>query len=190
MLQLKNKTICKKIAIVIACMCIAIPSVAQQDSIGIYAVYDSSRARMDLIKYKQVKVNSAVIAGKAKLVFEGSSSQNRFKETASFLIYFGTPSINDMTKYYMFTTSYSVKDFSIGKFEVKKGNRRLTTMSYSVLGSTFGVKEVDELIVQTAKVRENVYEIRVSGPAGEYCIMPTINGISGGYAGVFDFTIE
>lgn len=43
--------------------------------------------------------------------------------------------------------------------------------------------------VETKKIRNNVYEITVTAPAGEYCIMPVINGI-GGYAGVFDFTIE
>ena len=39
------------------------------------------------------------------------------------------------------------------------------------------------------QLRDNVYEITVTGPAGEYCIMPVLNGTAG-YAGVFDFTLE
>ena len=89
----------------------------------------------------------------------------------------------------MFTPSYSVKDFSVGKFEVKKGVRYLTTAKISIIGSTIGAGEAKGVTVQSTKLRDNVYEITVTGPAGEYCIMPVLNGVAG-YAGVFDFTIE
>ena len=179
----------KYIAGLIVGLCLSFSAAAQTDSIGVYAVRGSSVDRIDVINYKQTKISSAVVAGKAKLVFDGAASTNQFKGTARFRLYFGTPSPYDVAKYYMFTPSYSVKDFGVGQFEVKKGMRFLTTASVSILGSKVGAAEAKGLSVQTYKLRDNVYEIVVSGPAGEYCIMPVLNGVAG-YSGVFDFGIR
>ncbi|MEG1885967.1 MAG: hypothetical protein RR182_06745 [Alistipes sp.] len=67
---------------------------------------------------------------------------------------------------------------------------RFADYNISILGSSsIGASEAKELKMETKQLRPNVYEITVSGPAGEYCIMPMING-AGGYSGVFDFTIK
>lgn len=163
---------------------------AQTDSIGVYSVRDSLIERIDVLKYKQTKISSSMFKGKAKLAFDGTTSTNVFTGSATFRLYFSIPSPYDAAKYYMFTPSYSAKDFGVGKFEVKKGVRYLTTANISILGSSsIGASEAKELKMETKQLRPNVYEITVSGPAGEYCIMPMING-AGGYSGVFDFTIK
>ena len=178
-----------KIAALLVAVLVSALAVAQTDSIGVYAVRGSALDRIDVLNYTQTKISSSIIKGKAKLAFAGSTSCNRFTGAARFRLYFGTPSPYDVAKYYMFTPSYSVKDFSVGKFEVKKGVRYLTTATISIAGSTIGASEAKDVVVSSIKLRDNVYEITVTGPAGEYCIMPVLNGVAG-YAGVFDFTIE
>lgn len=171
-------------ALSIFCAC----AYAQTDSIGIYKVDNAGISRIEAARPAQTKI-SGVLKSKAKVVFNGSSSQNRFKGSATFRLYFGTPSSYDAAKYFMFTLSYSVKDFIVGKFEVKKENRYLTTASVSIVGSKIGVSAAKDVSVEYRQLRDNVYEITVTGPAGEYCIMPVLNGTAG-YAGVFDFALE
>ena len=161
---------------------------AQTDSIGIYKVDNAGISRVEAARPALTKI-SGVFKTKAKVVFNGSSSQNRFKGSATFRLYFGIPSPYDAAKYFMFTPSYSVKDFSVGKFEVKKENRYLTTASVSIVGSKIGVSAAKDVSVEYRQLRDNVYEITITGPAGEYCIMPVLNGTAG-YAGVFDFALE
>lgn len=179
----------KKLAALLVAVLVSASAIAQTDSIGVYAIRNTSLDRIDVLTYQQTKISGGVIKGKAKLAFTGTTSQNRFSGSARFRLYFGTPSPYDVAKYYMFTPAYSVKDFSVGKFEVKKGVRYLTTATISITGSTIGASEAKDVEVSSIKLRDNVYEITVTGPAGEYCIMPVLNGVAG-YAGVFDFTIE
>lgn len=180
----------KRIVFLIWGLILAASTWAQTDSIGVYAVRDTAMERIDVLNYRQTKISANPLKGKAKLAFDGASSSNRFKSTATFRLYFNTPSAYDIAKYYMFTPSYSAKDFSVGKFDVKKGMRYLTTSTVSVIGSSnIGAKDAKDVTVQTRKLRDNVYEIVVTGPAGEYCVMPVTNGVAG-YTGVFDFTIE
>lgn len=163
---------------------------AQTDSLGVYALCGSSFEKIDILNYQQTKISSSIIKGKAKLAFAGSTSSHHFKNTVTFRLYFGMPSPYEAAKYYMFTSVYSAKDFGVGKFNVKKDMRYLTAATISIIGhSSFGMKEDKDVKVETKKIRDNVYEITVTAPAGEYCITPVIKGI-GGYAGVFDFTIE
>lgn len=171
-------------ALSIFCAC----AYAQTDSIGIYKVDNAGISRVEAARPALTKI-SGVFKTKAKVVFNGSSSQNRFKGSATFRLYFGMPSPYDAAKYFMFTPSYSVKDFSVGKFEVKKENRYLTTASVSIVGSKIGVSAAKDVSVEYRQLRDNVYEITITGPAGEYCIMPVLNGTAG-YAGVFDFALE
>ena len=89
----------------------------------------------------------------------------------------------------MFTPSYSAKDFGVGRFEVKDDKRYLSTAVVSIVGGKLGADSAEDLSIETTKLRDNVYEITVSGPAGQYCIMPIINGTAG-YTGVFDFSLE
>ena len=161
---------------------------AQTDSIGIYKVDNECISRIEAARPVQTKISGG-LKSKAKVVFNGASSQNRFRGSATFRLYFGTSPPYDADKYFMFTPSYIVKDFSVGKFEVKKENRYLTTASVSIVGSKIGVSIATDVSVEYRQLRDNVYEITITGPAGEYCIMPVLNGTAG-YAGVFDFALE
>ena len=161
---------------------------AQTDSIGIYKVDNGCISRIEAARPVQTKISGG-FKSKAKVVFNGASSQNRFRGSATFRLYFGMSSPYDAAKYFMFAPSYSVKDFIVGKFDVKKENRYLTTASVSIVGSKIGVSSAEDVNVEYRQLRDNVYEITVTGPAGEYCIMPVLHGTSG-YAGVFDFALE
>lgn len=178
----------KKIIVFLFALISVAYSYAQTDSIGVYSVRGNTVNRIEVLNYNQTKISGG-LKSKAKLVFDGETSVNRFNGSATFRLYFGTPSPYDVAKYYMFTPSYSAKDFSIGKFEVKKGNRYLTTAAVSIIGSKIGAGKAKDVNIEYKQLRNNVYEITVTGPAGEYCIMPVINGVAG-YTGVFDFTIE
>lgn len=182
----------KKVFIVIAlCVC-ALTSKAQtpSDSVGVYAVNADGINPMELINYKNTKISKGFMSAKAKLEFDGATSPNHFKGTAKFRLYFGQPNPNDMARLYMFMPNYSVKDFGIGRFEVKKDCRQLTTANMSVFGGgNAGAKQTDKLSYETVEIRPGLYEVTVTGVPGEYCIMHTFRG-SAGYGGVFDFTIE
>ena len=89
----------------------------------------------------------------------------------------------------MFTPAYSAKNFDVARFEVKKGKRYLTGISASITGSSVGVSSADDLQIDIKEVRAGVYDMKVSGKPGEYCLMFTANG-AGGFGGVFDFTIK
>ena len=162
---------------------------AQTDSIGVYSVTEAGVRRVEVVNYTQTKISNAVLSGKAKLMFSGATSPNHFTGSATFRLYYGTPTPYDAAKYFMFTPAYSTKDVSIIRFDVKKDSRLLTTATVSVFGGTVGAKAAKDIKVDTRQIRDNVYEVTVSGPAGEYCIAPAINGAAG-YAGVFDFTLE
>lgn len=175
----------KRIALLLIAACLALPVMAQTDSIGVYSVRGTAVDRVEALNYKQTKIT----VGKAKLVFPGATSPHRFTGVATFRLYFGTPSPYEVNKYFMFTPAYSANDFSVGKFEVKNGDRYLTTARVSIYGAMIGASEAKGLTVESVKLHDNAYELTISGPAGEYCIMPIINGAAG-YCGVFDFTIE
>lgn len=175
----------KQIIVLLCSLLLAASLYAQTDSIGVYSVLNSNTQRIEAIKYSQIKIAGT----KTNLVFSGSTSPNHFKGSATFRLYFGVPSPIEVSKYAFFTSSYSIKDFGVGRFSVKKGNRQITTAKISIFGATIGGNTADGLAIQTKQISDHCYEIVVSGEAGEYCIMPIIGG-TGGYTGVFDFSIE
>lgn len=182
----------KKAFIIIAlCVCaLQLSAQTPSDSVGVYTVNADGINPMELINYKNTKISRGFMSAKAKLEFDGATSPNHFKGTAKFRIYFGQPSPNDMVRLYMFMPNYSIKDFGVGQFEVKKKNRLLTTANMSVFsGGNAGAKQTENLSYEVIEVRPGVYDVIVTGKPGEYCIMHTFRG-SAGYGGVFDFTIE
>lgn len=182
----------KKAFIIIAlCVCaLQLSAQTPSDSVGVYTVNADGINPMELINYKNTKISRGFMSAKAKLEFDGATSPNHFKGTAKFRIYFGQPSPNDMVRLYMFMPNYSIKDFGVGQFEVKKKNRLLTTANMSVFsGGNAGAKQTENLSYEVIEVHPGVYDVIVTGKPGEYCIMHTFRG-SAGYGGVFDFTIE
>jgi len=157
---------------------------AQNDSIGVYAYMDGTYKTIIPIHYQQIKIG----AGKASNIFAGKTSNNRFSKQAKFKLYFGAVPINRIADCSTFSTSYSINDYGIGEFKVKKDSRLLATVRGSIFGMKSGTVASDNVNIQISTIRNGAYEITVTGKPGEYCIMLTRNG-AGAYFGVYDFTL-
>ena len=167
------------------------------DTVGIFAVANDTVVRINKITHQAIKGSGGLASVatfgaakiKAKMEFKGATSPHQFDKTATLRLYFGQPPIQQIQALYMFTPNYTIEDFDVARFDVKKGKRLLTGVSTNIVGSTVGVQSADDMQIETKELRPNVYEIIVSGKPGEYCIMFTGNG-TGGFGGVFDFTIK
>lgn len=157
---------------------------AQADSIGIYAVHNGEIVQVEPMVAQATRIG----IGKAKLEFDGASSENKFKGEAKFRLYFGVPSPFEAAKYFMFTPSRSIKEFGVCEFDSKKDRRRLTTNRVSMFSATIGTKRAKGLDVDIKEIDKNKYEITIKGEPGEYCIAHFMNGVAG-YSGLFDFTL-
>ena len=142
---------------------------------------------------QNTKIGASPFTAKASIVFPRTTSRQHFIGTAVLRLYLGTPRPQDMQRYYMFANGKTPDDFQIVEFKVKKGTRRLKTFSSGFFGigagSSVGAGQADDITVESIKLRDNLYEIRVSGPEGEYGIAPVFNG-NAGYFGVYDFSID
>lgn len=181
----------KNLLLFLFCLC-AFASKAQTpaDSLGVYAIYGDKITPVELIDYHNTKISMGFMSAKTKLEFDNETSPHHFNGAAKFRIYFGQPSPYQAARLYMFAPNFSIRDFGIGQFEVKKGRRLLTTTKVSVFsGGDIGAQQAEEFTIETLEIRPGVYEVTVIAAPGEYCIMHTFRG-SAGYGGVFDFTIE
>ena len=91
---------------------------AQSDSIGIYSVTETGLKHLELIKSRQTKVSGFMVY-KAKLQFDGATSDNQFKDKAEFLLYYGEPSAREASRNFMFTPSFTIKDLGVVKLQQK-----------------------------------------------------------------------
>ncbi len=181
----------KKIILTALCTLFTAVVYSQTDSIGVYSVCNGSVQRVEITKPVGTKMSSAVFSGKVKLQFDNATSETVFNDSAKFRVFYAVPSPYDAAKYFMFTPSYSIKDLSVAKFTVKKEMRYLTSSTVSIIGSsTIGAKKAKDVNIVTKQIRPNVYEITITGPAGEYCLLPLLNGIATAHSGVFAFTIK
>ena len=185
------------ILVFLAFISMTIKAQVSPDSVGIYAVNGNELTRMELLKFQTIKGSGGLAAAatfgvakiKAKYEYKGATSNYPFQGKATFRLFFGNPPVEQIAKFYMFTPSYSIKDFSVAKFDVKKNKRLLTGASASLLGSTVGVVEAEGITIETKEIRSGAYELYVTGEPGEYCLMFIGQGMGAG-AGVFDFTIK
>lgn len=168
------------------------------DTVGIYAKTQNGYELMEPLKFKGVKSNalgSALSYGiaktKMKTEYTGETSPYVFNGKATFRIYFGLVPTNKVQKLYMFSSSSSsIRDVSVAKFQVKKNKRQLTQGSYSIwTGSQTGLQTDNDVKVEAKQIRENVYDVEVTAVPGEYCFVINISGMSG-FMPVFDFTIK
>lgn len=184
-------------ALTLSALCSWARETASNDTLGIFAVYADSMQRMEKINHSKVKTSGALgsmmtmglTKTKAKLEFRGKTSPYHFDNAAHFRIYFGTTNISQAAQYYMFSGSYSIRDFGIAKFEVKKNKRLMQGMTTSLINTDIGVELSEDVKIKTNELRPGVYDMTVNGAPGEYCIVFTGSGYPG-FTGVFDFTIE
>ena len=168
------------------------------DTVGIYADCDSTWKLMIPIAYSRTKVNTlgaaltyGIAKSKVKMEYRGNTSPYVFfNNHAHFKMYFGIVPIKKVSTHYMFSESYSLRDFSIAKFKVKKKVRQLTHSSFSIWsGVNSGVETDEDVSITINEIREGVYDIEINASPGEYCFVFTKHG-SGVFKDVFDFTIK
>uniref|UniRef100_A0AB33JP84 DUF4251 domain-containing protein n=1 Tax=Prevotella sp. GTC17262 TaxID=3236797 RepID=A0AB33JP84_9BACT len=202
----------KKLLLSIICIAVAVCSFAQSeqdikamakaymsvsDSVGIYADIDGSYQLMESIKYSGVKANAlgtalsyGIAKTKIKVEFAGATSPYVFMGKAHFRIHFGMVPVSKAQRLYMFSSNYTLRDFAVSRFIVKKNKRQLVQGSYSLWGgSNSGLETANDVVVSSTKLNEGVYDVTVNAKPGEYCIVFNINGV-GAYTSVFDFTIK
>lgn len=151
------------------------------------------------IKYKQLKGSGGLAAAltygiakiKVKVTYVGNHSSNKVKVGDKFLFKFGNVPINAISSYYMFGSSYSIRNFSVSKFKVKKKERELVSAETSIWsGSKFGTDESTDIAFETKKVAPGMYEATIiQAIPGEYCFIFSDNGV-GAYNYTFDFCVE
>lgn len=167
------------------------------DTVGIYAYNTEKPECMESIKYVGVKTNafgSALSYGiaktKIKLLFDGVTSPYAFTGKAHFRIYFGMVPPSKVQRLYMFSSSYTIRDFGVSKFAIKKNQRLLIQGSFSLWGGSNSGLETDKTVdISSKEIRDGVYDVTVTAVPGEYCFVFTNNG-AGAYNSVFDFTIK
>lgn len=202
----------KKLVLSIICIIVSVCSFGQSeqeikamakaymnagDSVGIYAVIDSCEQPMEAIKYVGVKANAlgtalsyGIAKTKVKVEFAGTTSPYVFIGKAHFRMHFGMVPASKAQRLYMFSSNYTLRDFAVSRFVVKKNKRQLVQGSYSLWGgNNSGLETADDVVVSSTKLKEGVYDVTVDAKPGEYCIVFTINGV-GAYTSVFDFTIK
>ncbi len=168
------------------------------DTVGIFVIMNGNKELMLSIKFTGMKANAlgtaltyGIAKTKIKVEFAGITSPYIFSDgKAQFRFYFGMVPANKIMKLYMFSNSYSIRDFSVSKFLVKKDKRQLIQGSYSLFsGVSTGVEYDNTVKIDHKEIREGVYDVTVTAQPGEYCFVFTNNGV-GAYNSVFDFTIK
>lgn len=175
------------------------PVTALTDTIGIYITSPQGKmTHIEPIHFYQVKENTgmfknALSGGIAKIknknLYEGNASPNRVSPGDRIRVYF-RPALD--SPYYMFDPMYTLRNFIVTKFDVKKNRRELTTFSVSdVHAPEYGVKETGDLKFDVRLIAPNTYELEIldGSEPGEYCFV-FINGAQGVFDRVFDFSVN
>lgn len=181
----------------LSALCSWAKGTASNDTLGIFAVYADSIQRMEKISHSKIKTSGALgsmitmglAKTKAKLEFRGKTSPYHFDHSAHFRFYFGATDTSQVAQHYMFSGLYSIRDFGIAKFEVKKNKRLMQGMTTSLINTDMGAELSEDVKIKTNELRPGVYDMTIEGAPGEYCIVFTGTGYPG-FTGVYDFTIE
>ncbi len=171
-----------------------------QDTIGIYIVTDDGLQRMLTLRNDGVGTadmglstfSHGFIKAKGGATFQGATSMYKFDHTATFRFYFGDlDEAEQNSERGMFYKDYSVRDFNVAKFKVKKkdNQRLLVNMKTATwTGSKIGIEPAKDVQKDITVLRDGVYEMTVTAEPGEYCIY--FCNVAGAFMGVYDFTIN
>lgn len=169
-------------------------------NVGISIISENDTTRIEPIKYSAQKVGSgAFLSGltyglakvKNKIVYKGKNSPNKAKVGDTIRFAFGNVPPQYLAEYYMFQPVYTIRNFSLCKFDVKKKQRELKSGEISLWeGSDFGVKENNDVEFDVDVKDGQVFDAKiVKAKPGEYCFVFSDRGV-GIYMSVFDFAIE
>lgn len=167
------------------------------DTVGIYALNNDKLEIMTPINFSNTKINTfgtalsfGLASTKLKYEYTDKTSPYQFEGEARFRIYFGIVPASKAARFYMFSSSYSIRDLQVAKFNVKKNKRILDGGSVNIWsGVNMGVKKDNDLRIEYKTIRDGVYDVVIKATPGEYCFVFNING-TGAYNSVFDFTIR
>lgn len=168
------------------------------DSIGIYVEINGKYQLLEPLNFSGTKVNAlgsalsyGIASTKIKHVYDGVTSPYQTTSPAHFRMYFGALSTAKAARYYMFSPAYTIRDFSIAKFEVKKKKQRILESGKVNIwsGTEMGVKKDEQITMNVQQIKDGVYDIILNAEPGEYCFVFNLNGL-GCYNSLFDFTIE
>lgn len=168
-------------------------------TVGIRIISGSDTTQIHPIKYYKQKIGSgAFLAGltygaakaKNKNFYKGGTSPNKVRVGDRIRFSFGEIPVEYLAALYMFGPQYSIRNYSLCRFDAKKDRRELTTGEFSLWsGSDVGTKESNDVVFEVVTVEPNVYEAIVTHAApGEYCFLFTDNGV-GAYTNLFDFSV-
>lgn len=166
---------------------------------GIRIISTQDTVQIQPIKYFKQKFGSGAFAAgltygiaktKTKNFYKGKFSPNKAKVGDTIRFCFGEIPPQYISNNYMFQEQYSIRNFSLCRFETKKDRRELTTGEVSVWsGADTGVKENHDIEFEVKTVAPGIYDaIITKAEPGEYCFVFTDNGI-GAYTSVFDFSV-
>lgn len=166
------------------------------DTVGIYVDVNDHFDEMLPINSAGMKLNTlgsamsyGIAKAKMKVEYTGETSPYQLTSPAHFRMYFGLVPQEKAIRYYMFSGSYSVRDFSVVRFKSKKNNRQLVQGTYSIwTGSQTGARGDEDIAITFQQVSDGVYDVWVYATPGEYAFLFTNNGV-GAYQAVFDFSI-
>ena len=162
------------------------------DSLGVYALQNNKFISVDPIKAQRSRMSTTIFTIKSSNVFPRKTSKAHFNKKAVLRIYTGIPKTQDKYRYRHFTNDMTIDDYMVIKFKSKRDSRRLTVGNAGIFfigGGSFGAKPAKDLNIKKTCLKDGVYELEITGPAGEYGIAPIYHG-SAGHVGVYDFTID
>ncbi len=176
--------------------------VAESDlNVGVFIVDEVGNSTLiQPIKYYKMKTGSNAFASamtyglakvKNKVMYKSATSPNVLTKGSKFRFCFGDVPLGRIAQFYMIDKRYTLRNFSMCEFDVKKDSRVLETAKVSIwTGAQTGTTESDAFSFDVTMVDDFTYECSVHGEpvAGEYCFLFTDNGI-GAYMSVFDFSI-
>lgn len=167
--------------------------------VGISIISNGDTIAIEPITYYKQKIGagafkSALTYGATKMknknFYKGKNSPNQIKEGDVIRFTFGEIPIEFMGSLYMFQPQYTIRNFSLCKFDVKKDRRELTTGEISLWsGSDLGVSENNNIEFEVKLVSGNIYEAKIiRATPGEYCFVFSDKGV-GAYTSIFDFSV-
>lgn len=189
----------KRTIILTAAIVAAITSLAQvpSDSVGVFAITEGKTVRLEPLNFAGTKTNVlgtaltyGIASTKIKHTYNGATSPVALSSPAKLRLRFGSVPPAKTMRYYMFSPQYTPRDFSVARFDVKKGKRILTGGKVNIWsGASMGVEQDEAVSISYDEAAENDYVLTVTAPPGEYCLFFSVNG-TGVYNTVFDFTIK
>ena len=193
-------------AIIVVLWCIGVsaqfhdaPILPPDLNVGICIISAGDTTNIEPIKYYKQKLGSgAFLSGltygaakvKNKNFYKGKTSPNTVKVGDTITFAFGPIPVQYISTLYMFQPQYTIRNFAVCKFEVKKDRRELTTASVNLWGGAdVGIKESSELEFDVTMSADGIYHATITKAIhGEYCFVFTDHGV-GAYSSVFDFSV-